>query len=79
MIKLEVTETFTLEQYDKLTNVKSKTGRPGYYEPGDTFECEDTMAKYLLGDNALKKTVVKVVEVKEEAKEEKKETKKKKK
>lgn len=74
MIKCEVIENFTLENYNKLKNVKKAISRKdNEFSVGDTFECDEEMAKYLLGDNVLKKVVVKVIEVepkKEKAKEE---------
>jgi hypothetical protein len=73
MIKCEVIENFTLEDYNKLKNVKKVSNKKdNEFSVGDTFECDEEMAKYLLGDNVLKKTVVKVIEVekKEQAKKE---------
>ena len=64
MIKCEVIENFTLENYNKLKNVKKVSSKKdNEFSVGDTFECDEEMAKYLLGDNVLKKTVVKVIEV----------------
>lgn len=64
MIKCEVIENFTLENYNKLNNVKKAISRKdNEFSVGDTFECDEEMAKYLLGDNVLKKVVVKVIEV----------------
>ncbi len=64
MIKCEVIERFDLKDYNKLKNVKKVISRKeNEFGVGDTFECDEEMAKYLLGDNVLKKVVVKVVEV----------------
>ena len=64
MIKVEVIENFTLKDFDELKNIKRKTtGQDGKLYVGDTFECSEKMAKYLTGDNLLKKVVVKVIEV----------------
>lgn len=64
MIKCEVIERFDLKDFSKLKNIQRKaTNVEGKLFVGDTFECDEDMAKYLLGDNVLKKTVVKVIEV----------------
>lgn len=64
MIKCEVIERFDLKDFNKLKNIQRKaTNVEGKLFVGDTFECDEEMAKYLLGDNVLKKTVVKVLEV----------------
>ena len=74
MIKVEVTEEFTLGKFNELKNIV----RAGREEAGrlferDVFECDEEMAKYLLGDNAYNKAYVKVIEViPEQVKEEKK-------
>lgn len=72
MIKCEVVESFTLKDYDKLKNVKKVIERKeNEFGKNDTFECDKEMADYLLGNNVLKKVVVKVIEViPEEIKEE---------
>ena len=67
MIKCEVIENFTLEKFNQLENVKKVETRKGNeFGIGDTFECTEKMADYLTGNNALNKTVVKVIEVKPE-------------
>lgn len=67
MIKVEVIEKFTLADYKKLKNVKKVVVRKeNEFSVGDTFECDKEMADYLTGNNAFKKEVVKVVEVKSE-------------
>lgn len=66
MIKCEVIEKFNLKDFDKLKNIK-RVGRDDYGKlyVGDTFECDEEMAKYLTGDNVFKKVVVEVIEVKQ--------------
>ena len=67
MIKVEVIEKFTLADYKKLKNVKKVVVRKeNEFGVGDTFECDKEMADYLTGNNAFKKEVVKVIEVKPE-------------
>lgn len=77
MIKVEVIEGFTLKDFNLLKNIERKgSNKPGELFVGDTFECDEKMAKYLTGDNTQKKVVVKVIEVapvKEEKAEEVKE------
>ena len=64
MIKVEVIEKFSLKDFKKVKNVKRKSvDVQGTFFIGDTFECDEEMAKYLTGENALKKVVVKVLEV----------------
>lgn len=71
MIKCKVIENFTLEKFNQLENVKKVETRKGNeFGVGDTFECTEKMADYLTGNNALNKTVVKVIEVKPEQVEE---------
>jgi len=64
MIKVEVIENFTLEDYNKLKNVKKVMNRKeNEFGARDTFECDEKMVDYLTGNNALNKVVVKVIEV----------------
>ena len=73
MVKCEVIENFTLAKFDELKNIERLGGGKGnFLKVHDRFECTDEMAKYLTGDNDLKKVVVKVLEVipNEEVKEE---------
>lgn len=71
MIKCKVIENFTLEKFNQLENVKKVETRKGNeFGVGDTFECTEKMADYLTGNNALNKTVVKVIEVEPEQVEE---------
>ncbi len=66
MVKVEAIKEFTLEKFDKLENIKRN--KQFQYEDkkiyiGDTFECDEEMAKYLTGGNSKNKIVVKVLEV----------------
>ena len=71
MIKCEVIESFTLEKFNQLENVKKvEIRKDNEFGVGDTFECTEKMVDYLTGNNALNKTVVKVIEVKLEQVEE---------
>ena len=64
MIKVEVIEEFTLEKFNELKNIVRKDKEEiGRLFIGDTFECDEEMAKYLTGNNDLNKVVVKVIEV----------------
>lgn len=66
MIKCEVIKDFTLEKFDELKNVKRRNTNKNKHKElyiGDTFECDEKMTKYLLGDNQKNKKVVKVIEV----------------
>ena len=64
MIKCEVIEKFNLKDFAKLKNIKRVAKNvEGKLFVGDTFECDETMADYLTGNNVLKKAVVKVIEV----------------
>lgn len=65
MIKCIVTEDFTLKDFAKLKNITRKARNvEGKLFIGDSFECDETMADYLTGNNPLNKKVVEVVEVK---------------
>lgn len=64
MIKCEVIENFTLEKFDELENIIRKgADTKGKLYVGDTFECDEEMAKYLNGENSYNKSVIKVLEV----------------
>ena len=64
MIKCEVIENFTLEDYKKLKNVeKVQKRKDNEFGIKDTFECDKDMAEYLTGKNDINKTVVKIIEV----------------
>ena len=66
MIKCEVIENFTLKDFDKIEKSLIRgtvKNEKGHLYLKDTFECDEEMAKYLTGENAKKKVVVKVLEV----------------
>ena len=65
MIKCEVIENFTLGEFQKILNLKRATSKEkeGCLYVGDTFECDEEMAKYLTGGNDKNKIVVKILEV----------------
>ena len=76
MIKVEVTEGFTLERFKELKKiVRAGKDKEGELFPKDTFLCDEEMVKYLSGNNRLNKSFIKVIEViPEEKKEEVKTT-----
>ena len=66
IVKCEATKDFTLERFDELKNIKRKNNFE--YEKnkiyiGDVFECNEDLAKYLDGENAKGKIVIKILEV----------------
>ena len=64
MIKCEVILPFTLGKFDELKNViKVMERNQNEFGVGDTFECNKEMADYLMGNNATKDIVVKIIEV----------------
>jgi len=71
MVKVEAIEEFTLRDFAELKNVERKGRKEdGRIFVGDTFECTEGMRDYLLGNNALNRAVVKVIEIIPEEKEE---------
>lgn len=78
MVKVEAIDVFTLGRFNELKNIQRKSlDENGKIFTGDIFECDDDLAKYLLGDNKLGRAFIKVLEViPEEVKEEVKEVKK---
>lgn len=64
MIKVETIQEFTFARFDELKNIKRKSSEvKGKLFVGDIFECTKEIANYLLGDNSIKKAVVKVIEI----------------
>ena len=64
MVKVEATETFTLERFDELQNIVRKSvDVKGKLFRGDVFECDEKMAEYLNGKNDYNKSVIRVLEV----------------
>ena len=67
MIRCEVIEQFTLNDFEKLEDIKRKSFVTyGTLFVGDTFKCDEDMAKYLSGNNSKCKKVVKIIEVEPE-------------
>lgn len=64
MIKVEVTKEFTLGKFGELKNIVRKCrDEQGRLFVGDTFECDKDMCDYLMGQNKLNSTVVKIIEI----------------
>lgn len=66
VFKLQATESFTLERKGEIKNL-IRNGRPydGCFDKNinkdDIFECREDLARYLSGDNAYKKSFVKLL------------------
>ena len=66
MIKVEAIKEFTFGEFEKIKDTLTRgsvKAEPGRIYAGDTFECDKATAEYLLGGNAKKAEVVKIVEV----------------
>lgn len=65
MLKVQVLEDFTFSRYNEIKDtLESKTTKKeGKLFTGDIFECKDDIADYLLGENPIKRAVVKVIEI----------------
>lgn len=66
MVKLEAVEDFTLGKFNELRELTRKNpakNEKGFVYEGDTFECDEQMRDYLLGDNKYKRAFVRVIEV----------------
>lgn len=66
MIKVIVTEDFTLGRFNELKNIERATSNKnedGHLYKNDKFECNEEMAKYLGGENGEHRAFVKVIEV----------------
>lgn len=66
MVKLETTYEFTLKRFNELKNIVRKDANKheeGCLYLGDTFECEQELADYLMGNNKDHKVVAKVIEI----------------
>lgn len=68
MIKAIVIEDFNFSRKNELVNLEKKNKSSETLEVGDTFECTKEIADYLLGDNALKRAFIEIIEVKPEEK-----------
>ena len=77
MVKVEVTEEFTLGRFNELRNIVRKGQEvAGRLFIGDIFDCTEEMAEYLTKTNKEKRAFVKILEViPEEKKQEEKEEK----
>lgn len=64
MIKVQAIRQFTLSDYDRIKDtLKRKTiNREGTIFEDDVFECDETMARYLMGNNESGVVVVKIIE-----------------
>lgn len=64
MIKLKALENFTLERFNEIQDIeRAGKEQKNWINKNDTFKCGKDLADYLLGDNPLKRPVVKVIEV----------------
>lgn len=65
MIKVQVIEEFTFANYNEIKDKlqSNATRQEGRLFVGDIFECNKKTADYLLGDNPIKRAVVRVIEV----------------
>ena len=64
MIRCKVIREFTLSRFDELKNIqRKKIDTKGRLYVGDTFECNEDMAKYLMGDNPTSDVVIKIIEI----------------
>ena len=64
MVKVQVTEEFTLAKFNELYNLeRAGHGTYGKLNVGDKFECTKEMAEYLTGKNPINRAVVKVIEI----------------
>lgn len=67
MIKCEcIINSLKYNKFDKLRNIKRINpykNELGKLYKGDMFECDESIAKYLFGDNDLKKRVIDIVEI----------------
>ena len=64
MIRCKVIKDFKIKDYDKLKNIKrSKIDIKGKMFIGDTFECNEEMINYLMGNNIYGEKLIKIIEV----------------
>ena len=66
MIKVEVIENFSLAKFNELQNIVRKNANlnnEGYLYLGDTFECKQEMAEYLMEKNKVGRSFVKLIEI----------------
>lgn len=64
MIKLQALENFTLERFNEIQDIeRDGKEQKNWINKNDIFKCSKDLADYLLGENPLKRPVVKVIEV----------------
>lgn len=66
MVKLQATRDFTLGEFNKIkiiTRYNAEKREEGHVYNKDIFECDDEMAKYLMGSNDKKLIVAEIIEV----------------
>lgn len=63
MVKVEALETFLFKDYNKVEIINKKGNKPNEFKAGDTFKCNEEIADYLSGNNPIKKSVIKIIEV----------------
>ena len=65
MIRAEVIERFNFARFNELENINRKyeNAQEGLLEVGDQFDCSKEIANYLLGENALKRAFIEIIEV----------------
>ena len=65
-IEAEVIEKFNLKTFDKLENIKRvDEDIYGTLFVGDTFDCDEAMYDYLMGNNPRNKVFIKKIKIKE--------------
>jgi hypothetical protein len=74
MKRCEVISYFTLKKFNELENIvranENNNAKNGELFAGDTFDCDEKMADYLMGNNDRGMIVVKIVEELEQNEEE---------
>ena len=63
--KVEVIIPFSLGRFNELKNIirrNEENNEEGKLYIGDIFECDEDMKDYLIGDNSLKKAMIKILE-----------------
>ena len=64
MIRCEVIKEFTFGNFNELENITRRSvDTYGKLYIGDTFECKEDIARYLLGNNERGKIVIKILEI----------------
>lgn len=65
VIRVEVTEAFTFSRFNEIADTIIRKGRDEYgaLNKGDTFWCNKDILEYLMGNNKMKRTFVRIIEV----------------